>query len=38
MSFSVRSLTAEAQQDECRLFVTYDEAIEILTLFFFIAA
>jgi hypothetical protein len=28
----------EAQHDECRLFVTYDEAIEILTLFFFIAA
>jgi hypothetical protein len=38
MSLAARSVTAEAQQEECRLFVTYDEAIEIPTLFFFIAA
>jgi hypothetical protein len=38
MSFFNTDTHSGVQQDQCRLFVTYDEAIEILSYFFFIAA
>jgi len=38
MSFFKTVTQSGAQQDQCPVFVTYDEAIEILTIFFFIAA